>query len=151
MASCNRYLLIAVGAACLWVSGTTASNAQVQRYAPSRPTVSPYLNLFRDQTGVLPNYQALVRPLQQQEDFNQQQRALNQRNAAVNQQLQNELFDLQLRQAAGPQMAPTGKGSWFQQPGQRHRFLDTSQFYSQSGSAGQRSSPRGATATRPSR
>jgi hypothetical protein len=40
----------------------------------SRPTVSPYLNLLRPQGGVaIPNYQALVRPMLEQERINQNQ------------------------------------------------------------------------------
>ena len=45
---------------------------QTPRYQPSRPTVSPYLNLFRNNTGPLPNYYSLVRPQLYQQSFNQQ-------------------------------------------------------------------------------
>jgi hypothetical protein len=45
---------------------------QAPRYQPSRPTVSPYLNLFRNNTGPLPNYYSLVRPELYQQRFNQQ-------------------------------------------------------------------------------
>ncbi len=127
--------LIASAAAGIWLGATAASNAQVQRYEPTRPTVSPYLNLFRDQTGILPNYQALVRPLQLQNDINQQQRQTNQRSAEAAANLQAEIYGLQQRQAAELQMAPTGKQSWFQRPSQRNQFMNTSRFYSQSGKA----------------
>jgi hypothetical protein len=60
------------------------SQAQTPRYQPSRPTVSPYLNLFRNNTGPLPNYYSLVRPQLNQLDFNQRQMtAQQQQNAAI--------------------------------------------------------------------
>jgi hypothetical protein len=42
------------------------------RYTPSRPTLSPYLNLFRNQRGPIPNYHLYVRPILQQESINAQ-------------------------------------------------------------------------------
>ncbi len=116
----------------------SASEAQVRRYEPSRPTVSPYLNLFRNDgfdNQVLPNYHSLVRPLQQQYDTNQrQQRALQQQNRSLR-QLNTNLQSIEERQAAGQLVAPTGKGSWFANPGTRSTFQNTSRFYSQSGTA----------------
>jgi hypothetical protein len=50
----------------------TAQQRQRQRstrYTPSRPTVSPYLNLFNP-AGATPSYQAYVRPEFQQQDVN---------------------------------------------------------------------------------
>lgn len=41
--------------------------------AVSRPTISPYLNLFRNDGGVVGNYYSLVRPMRQQQAFNAQQ------------------------------------------------------------------------------
>jgi hypothetical protein len=114
--------------------GSTASNAQVRRYQPSRPTVSPYLNLFRERTGVVPNYYTLVRPFQDQYHVNQlQQQYMRQQNQVI-QQLQTDVYGLQKNQAA-PVIAPTGTGSWFGQPGSRNTFMNTSRYYSQSGGA----------------
>jgi hypothetical protein len=39
-------------------------------YQPTRPTTSPYLNLLRTDSGPLPNYQSLVRPQLEQQEFN---------------------------------------------------------------------------------
>jgi hypothetical protein len=115
--------------------GSTASEAQVRRYEPSRPTVSPYLNLFRERTGVVPNYYTLVRPLQDQYHVNQlQQQYMRQQNQVI-QQLQSEVYGLQ-RNPASPMVAPTGKGSWFGQASTRNSFMNTSRFYSQSGPVG---------------
>ena len=38
-----------------------------------RPSVSPYLNLYRNDSSALPNYQTLVRPQLQQQSVNQSQ------------------------------------------------------------------------------
>ena len=119
----------------------SASMAQVRRYEPSRPTVSPYLNLFRNDgldNRFLPNYHSLVRPLQQQQRANQTQQRLLQRQTQAIEQLQSNVQGIQQRQAAGPLVAPTGKGSWFARPGTRAKFMDTSRFYSQSGAAPRR-------------
>jgi hypothetical protein len=107
----------------------------VRRYQPSRPTVSPYLNLFRERTGTVPNYYTLVRPFQDQYHTNQlQQQYMRQQNQVI-QQLQSEVYGLQ-QNPASPQVAPTGKGGWFIQPGTRNTFMNTSRYYSQSGSVG---------------
>ena len=54
-------------------AGTTAASKPFSNYSPA-PTVSPYLNLFReDLDGTSDfNYQTLVRPLLQQQQINQQ-------------------------------------------------------------------------------
>jgi len=52
--------------------GAQAQQRQRQRptrYTPSRPTVSPYLNLFNP-AGATPSYQAYVRPEIQQQEVN---------------------------------------------------------------------------------
>src|SRR3990170_1237344 len=136
----KKYLVACIAVA-LCAVGSTSGYAQVRRYQPSRPTVSPYMNLFRDQTGPLPNYQALVRPLQLQDETNRLQEQSIQRNAQQTQQRQTELYSLQQQQAAQLQMSPTGKGSWFARPSQRNQFLNTSRFYSQSGSAAVQRTP----------
>jgi hypothetical protein len=53
--------------------GTTAPSKPFSGYTPE-PTVSPYLNLFREDFDGNSdfNYQALVRPMLQQQQFNQQ-------------------------------------------------------------------------------
>jgi hypothetical protein len=66
------------------------------------------MNLFRRDTGPIPNYHLYVRPIQRQQAFNQQQQmAIEQQGAAV-QQLQQNLIQVQ-RSAT----APTGIGAGF--------------------------------------
>jgi hypothetical protein len=99
-----------------------ASDAQ-QRYQPSRPTVSPYLNLFRENNGVIPNYQSLVRPMLQQQAINQYQgQLLQQQNRRIS---QLQTGQSQLEQAA----SPTGKGGAFNRMGSSSTFQNTSRFY----------------------
>jgi hypothetical protein len=70
-------MLVVVG--CLattgWAQGGPGGGRA--RFEPSRPTISPYLNLLRRDVGPLPNYYSLVRPQLQQNDFNQRQIAIN--------------------------------------------------------------------------
>ncbi len=131
---------LSVVAGLLVLHAATASVAQVRRYEPSRPTVSPYLQLFRDgrdRNRALPNYYAYVRPLQQQQQVNQTQQRLLQQQSQTIGQLQTTVQDLQFRQAEGPLVAPTGKGSWFGRPGAA-TFRNTSGFYGRSRTAAQR-------------
>ena len=53
----------------LAVSCQNADGQEKTRYSPERPTVSPYLNLLRNDTGPLPNYYSLVRPQLNQQAF----------------------------------------------------------------------------------
>jgi hypothetical protein len=79
---------------------------QSSRYTPSKPTVSPYMNLFRNDTDNVPNYQTLVRPQIQQQAVNQQvARNLDRQQVAV-QSLQQEV--LHQRQ---PSIRSTGTGA----------------------------------------
>jgi hypothetical protein len=131
----SQQALLVLSAAWLVVlSAAAASNAQVRRYEPSRPTVSPYLNLFRQNEfdQVLPNYHALVRPLQRQQEVNQQQQRILQQQSQALGQLQRNVAAVEQRQAEGPLVAPTGQGSWFNRPSNRATFLNSSRYYSQS-------------------
>jgi hypothetical protein len=131
----NRFsLVIAITAGLLVLGSSAAGVAQAQGYQPSRPTVSPYLNLFQNnQNGrngqfnrALPNYQALVRPQLQQQQLNQtQQQLLQQQNGAI-QQLQGNVQILQ-QQKTGKSVV-TGHNSW---------FLNTSRYFSQVGTGAQ--------------
>jgi len=97
-AACGLALVVAA-------AGSSASMAQgVRRFQPSRPTVSPYMNLFRNNTGPLPNYYSLVRPQIQQEAFNAQQ---------VAQQAQQNSALKMLQSQTAPPLTPTGKSSGF--------------------------------------
>lgn len=101
-------------AAFLCLMSTTAQ-AQVREkygrsYQPSRPTLSPYLNFFRSDTGVMDNYNTFVRPRQQlQDELNQQNYRLRTLNRDINQ-----LEQQQATQTIRPStIAPTGVGSTF--------------------------------------
>jgi hypothetical protein len=78
------------------------------RYQPSRPTISPYLNLLRRNAGPIPNYYSLVRPQLQQLDTNQRQQAFNSR-----QQDAVRSLDRQVLRIAESPAAPTGTGAVF--------------------------------------
>jgi hypothetical protein len=103
-----------------------------QRYQPARPTVSPYLNLLRQNNSALPNYYSLVRPDLQQYQVNQQQQTLLLQQNAEIQRLQTNLLRTQTE---GP---VSGTPSWFQTPGSRSTFLNTSRYYGRAGTAGTR-------------
>ncbi len=70
---------------------------------PSRPAISPYLNLGRGQSGELPSYQAFVLPNIQ---LQKQQRSL--------QQLQSQAFSLERAVNGDANVRSTGTGSAFQ-------------------------------------
>lgn len=134
MSAAYKSLLIAVLVSLLALVDATAGYAQ-RRYEPSRPTVSPYLNLFRFNNSVIPNYQSLVRPEQQAERFRQEQRQLNRQQQREVQQLQSNVRVLQQPAVNSTLVAPTGKGSWFNVPG-GSQFGNTSNFFSQSNGSG---------------
>src|SRR5215475_15368192 len=88
-------LMVGGLASWLLLSSAAASNAQ-ERYTPSTPTVSPYLNLFQSNrnggpiTRGLPNYYSLVRPQLQQNRINKnQQQLIQQQNTVIDQLQQN--------------------------------------------------------------
>ena len=128
----DRWLL-ACAVVCLGMVIATPSRAQELRYEPSTPTISPYLNLFRDRTSAVPNYYSLVRPQLLQIEQDKAQRRINQQNAASANRLQSELTDLQRRQATLLQLPPTGKNAWFLRPSERQQFMNTGTFYSRAG------------------
>jgi len=132
----KTWWLSAVLAGTFWLAEAATSHAQYQRrYEPSRPTVSPYLNLFRFNNSVIPNYQSLVRPEQQAQRFKQQQQQFDRQQTQALDQLRANVRVLQQPPVDSELVAPTGKGSWFNVPG-GSQFGDTSRFYSQSGSGG---------------
>ena len=109
----------------MWIACQRASFAQVARYEPSSPTVSPYLNLTATNFGVVPNYYAFVRPEIRQREFNRQGRLLLSRQEQEISTLQDEI------QRGTTPAAVTGTGSWFLVPARQTRFLDTTRFYPQ--------------------
>jgi multidrug efflux pump subunit AcrA (membrane-fusion protein) len=129
--------LIAVLLGVLSLAAASNSHAQYQqrRFEPSRPTVSPYLNLFRFNNSVIPNYQSLVRPEQQAQRFRQQQLQLDRQQQQELQRLQSNVRVLQQPRVTSELVAPTGKGSWFNVPG-GSTFGDTSGYFSRVGGGG---------------
>lgn len=111
----------------LLVLGSEAVAQRPQRYQPARPTVSPYMNLFRNNNSPVPNYYSFVRPQLNQIQVNQEQQALLMRQNSEIQGLQKNL--LQTR-TDGP---VSGSPSWFQTPGSRSTFMNTSGYYSRAG------------------
>jgi hypothetical protein len=136
---CNRVL---VGCFVLAAAtAATAGTAHAQRYEPSRPTVSPYLNLFQNNrigrsNSALPNYYSFVRPLQQQQQTNQIQQQLLQQQGGTIGHLQGNVQLLQKQLQAGPLVAPTGHSSWFDNPGTRTKYRDTSSYFARAGAGG---------------
>lgn len=125
----NQFTICLIAAMAVMCTAS-ASVAQVRRYQPSRPTVSPYLQLFRqhDTNPYLPNYYSFVRPMQQQQALNQMQQQQLYRQGQALGQLQSQV---QQGQFTGPLVAPTGKGAGFMRPSSRNAFMNTSRFYSQ--------------------
>jgi hypothetical protein len=121
----NKLVLAVVCAAGIYLVSQQHCSAQVRRYQPSSPTVSPYLNLTRASGGGLPTYFALVRPLIQQQSYNQQARDVVGRQQREILALQNDV------QRARQTVAPTGNRSWFMIQGNRETFLNSSRYYPQ--------------------
>ena len=78
------------------------------RYEPSRPTVSPYLNLLRRDVGPLPNYHSLVRPQLRGIENDQRQAVVNIRQQSAIRTLNRQVLEL-----AEPNVAKTGGGGEF--------------------------------------
>ena len=121
----RRVMLSAGAVAAVSFASLPTSVAQVRRYEPSTPTLSPYLGLTLFNNGGVPNYYAFVRPRQQQRSFNLQQQALAKQQAGEIQRLDNDV-----QRGIAP-VAQTGTGSWFFTPGLRTSYLDTSEYYPQ--------------------
>jgi hypothetical protein len=82
------------------------------RYQPTRPTISPYLNLLRRDVGPLPNYHSLVRPQLQQLANNQQQQLQLQQQRASIQANTTRLTQVEEVQSLST-AAPTGSAAGF--------------------------------------
>lgn len=99
-------VLALAGIVCLFAAEAKAQSPRgiggySGRYQPSRPTVSPYLNLFQQRRGPIPNYHLYVRPILQQQQINAQQQA------AVQQVQQG------LQQTQTTVQGPTGIGAGY--------------------------------------
>jgi hypothetical protein len=111
-------LVIFLGAT-LFVLVATPSYAQQRYQSPSGPTITPYLDYFRQPTGVLDRYNQYVVPRRQMRQRLTQQdtllRGLNTRVSEVNDEIQR---------VREPTITPTGVGS---------SFMNYSHFYNMSG------------------
>ena len=113
------WLCLCVGVLGLCLGSSNAHGQQVRRYRAATPTVSPYLNLLRNNDeGALPNYYSLVRPQLQQQAFIQQQQAINQQQMAFSAQQAAAVGSLTSQ--IQPLVTPTGKAS---------QFMNTSRYY----------------------
>lgn len=128
----SRLILAATAGILMSVaSATNRARAQgYQRYQPSRPTVSPYLNLFQNNRNggfnrAVPNYYSLVRPQLQQQQINANQQDLLNQQGGTLQQLQSNVQVLQQQQEGAPVV--TGHNSW---------FFNTSRYFAQVGTGG---------------
>ena len=114
-----RKTLVCIGLGITLASGSRASNGQdILRYSPRRPTISPYLNLLRNDNGTLPNYYSLVRPQLYQQSFDNR---ILMANRAQERAVQR-LSDVTSAETTGP----TGSGSTF---GNLSHFGNRSHFY----------------------
>jgi hypothetical protein len=84
------------------------------------PTVSPYLNLYRQENDAegAPNYFAFVRPQVEQLEANREQ------------QLEIQRLQRQVQTASPTAAAPQSRGGTMAETGTAARFMDTAQFYS---------------------
>jgi len=138
----NHLLLVILICGFAWAQGELASaqgylarRAPAQRagrYRPTRPTMSPYLNLLRNNNGAIPNYYSFVRPQQRQKEFNRREQILRSKQAHTLGKIQNSI-----QQGQAPIHA-TGTGSGFMQPGTRSTFMNSSHYYPQAGGVGRR-------------
>lgn len=86
----------------------TAQRPSDGQYRPARPTLSPYMGLLQTNTGPIPNYFSLVRPMMQQQSFNRQ----------LSQATRAQSIQIQSLSTQGSQAQPTsqtGNASGFQQ------------------------------------
>lgn len=110
-----RIMVRAIGVCVIFVAmggGASESSAQtprdVYRYRldSQRPAVSPYLDMFRANTGVLPNYHTFVKPrIDQRYQQQQQWQAIRQLQMAPTSRTVSTLESNQLR--------ATGQGGFF--------------------------------------
>ena len=100
----------------VWQASEAEAQVGVSRYeSPAGPTISPYLDYFRRDTGLLNRHHAFVRP---QIEMQRSVRQLQQTSLQQQVQLGNLRGQLQtLRESTA---APTGTGS---------RFMDYSHYY----------------------
>lgn len=105
-------ICLATAMACAVFSQATAEAQQpVDRYRPARPTLSPYLDLFRQDTGVVDPFNTFVEPQRRlQSQARQFQREIAGQQATINNLQQQVQTQLQMRPTGA---RPTGTGATF--------------------------------------
>lgn len=105
---------------------------QYQRFQSSRPTLSPYLNYFRRDNGLVTPYQNFIQPYQRQQAYKERieynERTLRDRIRQQNEQIK-ENSDSQMLQQRASRLPITGIGSTYQ---------NYSHFYSLGGTGARR-------------
>ncbi len=100
----------------LSVSSVDAQSYYGPSYRPSRPTISPYFQLYNRNSSPVGNYHGFVRPRQQVYRSFQQQNRTNQQQNRINQRQSSDLRSLgqqvlSIRESGS--LRPTGTGSTF--------------------------------------
>ena len=113
------------------------TEAQINRYRPTRATVSPYLNLRQGpaNSGRLPSYYALVRPIQiQRAETRRTQTTLRIQSLEL-EQMRRAKRRPPFAKSLLPKdlVAPTGKAAQFMTSSRRYSFRDTRHFYPTAG------------------
>ncbi len=97
------------------VASTSAQPPTRRRYIPRRPTMSPYLDYFRRDTGLLDPYNTFQRPQVRMRQFyqQQQQQIYRQQQQLEQQKMQFQQIQGSLRQFRESGASPTGHGATF--------------------------------------
>ncbi len=125
-------LVVIAMAGFVLVSGADRVDAQApqkplkysQRYAPRRPTLSPYLDYFRRDVGLTDPYHAYIRPRRQLNSQLRTQQALLNRQGQDLRRVNDDLRQFRGQRFRGVTAAPTGTGS---------TFMNYSHYYSSGG------------------
>lgn len=130
MKTYGRTHLLALVAATGFVASGEAYGQRPSRYTPSRPTVSPYFNLFRTNTGGLPNYQMFYqRDEQLRSTLRRQQRQLG----TLQQEFQGTTAPPATGMMAGRASQTMRRGAT-RARARAAKFMDYSQFFPNAGS-----------------
>lgn len=136
-------LAIAVVSPAYGQGGRSQPASQVPRYAPQSPTVSPYINLLNRNGSAASNYYGLIRPLERQQTIN-----ATQSQQAESQEQQIKAVKDQQQDFEQPKVKPTGTAGWFQNLGPTSPFQQSSHYYGQWPTRGQRKNTASTTAKR---
>jgi len=105
------------------VAMSAARSAEAQQrwpYQPARPTISPYMNLYRADPGPIDNYNMYVRPQRELQNTLSRQQATLRRQDAGLRSLRQEVSLFGLRRS----VRPTGIGGAFMNYSHYYPMLD---------------------------